>query len=194
VTPATVLGGRGARLPGGVARSWHCRPVREARFNVFVFTCFLGCLYTLLALSRQGQGLIQGPVRAMSEGGLTAGIRSVVLEMNALRRTDKVPLLVLSAALCAIAQAHAQDMHDRKYLGHTDLSGADPFDRMTAAHYTYGYAAENIAMDESLWQANRDLYGSPEHLANIVDAHYSHVGVGILQENDDDLLVEEFSD
>jgi hypothetical protein len=194
VTQVAVLGGRGAPVSGGIPPSRFRRPAQEGRFNVFLFACCVGCLYTLLALSQVGRQLIHGPARAMSEGGRIAGIGSVVLEMNALRRSDNVPRLVVSAALCAIAQAHAQDMHDRSYLGHTDPSGLDPFERMSAAHYIYGYAAENIAMDESLAAANRDLYASPEHLANIVDGHYTRVGVGIVQEKDDDLLVEDFSD
>jgi uncharacterized protein YkwD len=137
---------------------------------------------------------MSAPAGAIVQGGQSAGVTSVVQEMNATRSADHVGSLVVSVALSAIAQAHAVDMLARSYLGHTDPSGMDPFQRMSAAHYSYNYAAENIAMDDSLTSANHDLYGSPEHLANIVDAHYTRVGVGYVRGNDGELLVEDFSD
>jgi len=168
--------------------------MRQRHFNFFVFICCAGCLCTLLALAGQGLRPINGPVDAVDAGGRTSAISSIVAEMNTVRHGSNAQVLVLSAALCAIAQAHAQDMLVRSYLGHNTPEGLDPFQRMSAAHYAYNYAAENIAMDESLSTANKDLYGSPEHLENMVDGHYSHIGVGYVTENDGDILVEDFSD
>jgi len=163
---------------------------------LFVVLCVAGSFSGLLVVNHV-QGMltkISSPASAVAVGGQASGIASVVTEMNATRSTNHVGALVVSVALSAIAQAHAADMLARSYLGHNDPSGLDPFQRMSAAHYTYNYAAENIAMDDSLASANHDLYGSPEHLANIVDGHYTRVGVGFVRGNDGELLVEDFSD
>ncbi len=168
--------------------------MRQRHFNFFVFICCAGCLCTLLALAGKGHHPINGPAGADIDGGRTSGISSIVQEMNAVRHVHNAQDLVLNAALCAIAQAHAQDMLVRSYLGHNTPEGLDPFQRMSAAHYNYNYAAENIAMDDSLSDANKDLYGSPDHLENMVDGHYAHIGVGYVKENDGDILVEDFSD
>ncbi len=168
--------------------------MRQRHFNFFVFICCAACLCTLLAIAGKGRAPINEAADAVDAGGRTSGISSIVQEMNVVRQGHNAQVLVLNAALCAIAQAHAQDMLARSYLGHNTPEGLDPFQRMTAAHYNYNYAAENIAMDDSLSHANKDLYGSPEHLENMVDGHYSHIGVGYVTENDGDILVEDFSD
>jgi uncharacterized protein YkwD len=163
---------------------------------LFVVLCVAGSFAGLLVVNHVQETLINmsAPAGAIVTGGQAPGIASVVSEMNATRSTDHVGALVVSVALNAIAQAHAADMLAKSYLGHNDPSGMDPFQRMSAAHYNYNYAAENIAMDDSLASANHDLYGSPDHLANIVDGHYTRVGVGFVRGNDGELLVEDFSD
>jgi uncharacterized protein YkwD len=170
--------------------------IRHRLRILFVILCVAGS-FTGLLVANNVQSMLtnmSAPANAIAVGGQASGIASVVTQMNATRSTDHVGALVVSDALSAIAQAHAADMLARSYLGHNDPSGMDPFQRMSAAHYTYNYAAENIAMDDSLASANHDLYGSPEHLANIVDGHYTRVGVGFVRGNDGELLVEDFSD
>jgi len=163
---------------------------------LFVVLCVSGSFTGLLVVNHIGEDLtkMSAPAGSLVVGGQSAGIASVVTEMNATRSGDHVGALVVSVALSAIAQAHAADMLAKSYLGHNDPNGMDPFQRMSAAHYNYNYAAENIAMDDSLASANHDLYGSPEHLANIVDGHYTRVGIGFVRGNDGELLVEDFSD
>ena len=46
-----------------------------------------------------------------------------------------------------IAREHALDMAQHRYFAHYSLDGRSPFDRMRAHHYRFGYAGENLALD-----------------------------------------------
>jgi uncharacterized protein YkwD len=102
--------------------------------------------------------------------------------------------LQLEPRLCKIAYEHAADMVIRNYFDHYTPEGVSPFARMDQAHYPYGYAGENIALDQSTPAAELALWQSPEHRGNILEPHYAKVGIAAVTSHDGLVFVEDFSD
>jgi uncharacterized protein YkwD len=75
-------------------------------------------------------------------------------------------------------------MAARNYFAHTSPTGETAFSLMAAYGYAYSIAGENIAKNnypdsQSAGVAMTGFMGSPPHRANILDARYTSVGVGL---------------
>jgi len=120
--------------------------------------------------------------------------QQMLATLNSERESRGLAPLVVDNTLSAIAKSHAEDMAERNYFGHVSPDGLDPFARMTRAHYRYGYAGENLALDEDPAAASQALWTSSEHRSNILEPHFTHVGVAAVSATDGEIFVEEFSD
>ena len=88
------------------------------------------------------------------------------------------PLLVDTAAARA-AYDHAVDMDVRQYFDHYSPEGTGPGQRMSAAGCVFHGWGENIAMGQPTPSAVMTAWmTSPGHRANIMNAGYTHLGVG----------------
>jgi uncharacterized protein YkwD len=134
------------------------------------------------------------PAAAATTSADSSGVETLVRQINAVRRKEHLRLLRLDARLCAIARSHAIDMLERNFVGHTNPDGLDAFARMARANYSFGYAGENLAVDESLDSVNADFFASPEHRENLLEPHYSRVGIGTVPSGEGEIVVEDFSD
>jgi uncharacterized protein YkwD len=88
--------------------------------------------------------------------------------------------LVRDAALEAVARAHSLDMQERDYFSHTNPDGESPFDRMSAAGISYGWAAENLSWAPGVDRAHRGLMESPGHRSNILNGELRRIGIGVV--------------
>ncbi|MCO5167914.1 MAG: CAP domain-containing protein [Planctomycetes bacterium] len=79
------------------------------------------------------------------------------------------------------AKAHVEDMAGRRYFDHVSPEGWTPSDRMRMTKGTgYRMVGENIAVGQRSAQAVMNAWmASPGHRANILDARYTHLGVGV---------------
>ncbi len=123
-----------------------------------------------------------------------ADVRRMLETVNARRSAKGLAPLQLEPRLCAIAYEHAADMVIRAYFDHYTPEGVSPFGRMDRAHYAYGYAGENIALDQSEPEAELALWHSPEHRENTLGAHYVRVGIAAVTSREGVIIVEDFSD
>jgi len=121
-------------------------------------------------------------------------IRVLLSALNAERTSRGLAPLGLDPNLCKIARSYASEMAERNFFGHTSPDGDTPFKRMDRAHYRYGYAGENIALDESPASAAQALWRSNSHRENILEPHYSKVGIGAIESASGEIFVEDFSD
>jgi hypothetical protein len=100
--------------------------------------------------------------------------------------------LAMNETLLTIARAHDADMFTYQYFAHVDHSGADPFQRMTAAGYPWTWAGENIAESGTSGAVTTQLELSLEallfvdagvagrgHRTNLLDDHFQEVGDGL---------------
>jgi uncharacterized protein YkwD len=111
--------------------------------------------------------------------GVPAVVLDVLTRTNAERAGNGCGALRLSTVLTSVAQAHSTDMAVHDYFSHDSLSGATPFDRMTAAGYRYATAGENIAAGQDTPAAVMAAWmASPGHRANILNCAFTEIGVG----------------
>ena len=90
------------------------------------------------------------------------------------------PALGVSRKLNDAAAAHARDMARRKYFEHQGSDGSQPRDRVQRAGYQSRLTGENIALGpESAEEVVAGWLDSPGHCANIMDARFRDIGVGL---------------
>ena len=112
----------------------------------------------------------------------TASELAIVAAVNVARVQNGLAPLTLDPKLVEAATIHAHDMAALDIMAH-DLPGAalpGLTDRLSYVGYNYRSAGENIAFNYP--DVNSVMTGwmnSPEHRANILDASYTEIGVGI---------------
>ncbi len=88
--------------------------------------------------------------------------------------------------LDSVALAHSRDMVEHGFIGHTSPTTGTAADRVTHAGYRSGLVLENIGRGYSAAEIHRGLMESPGHRANILNPDVSHVGIGVVAEQEGD--------
>jgi uncharacterized protein YkwD len=89
------------------------------------------------------------------------------------------PALTLDTRLRCAARKHSRDMGTNNFMSHTGSNGSTPWQRITAAGYTYRSAAENVAAGYSTAAAVVNGWmNSSGHCNNIMNPGLVHLGVG----------------
>lgn len=84
--------------------------------------------------------------------------------------------------LTQAAYRKAQDMLSRGYFAHTNPDGKPFYQWVEEESYNYLYAGENLAIDFSTSEGVTAAWlGSPSHRANIVNEHYTEIGIVALR-------------
>jgi len=108
--------------------------------------------------------------------------QQVVDLTNAERTKAGLKPLEIYAPLMKVAEAKSADMSKNNYFSHTSPTYGSPFDQIKAAGISYKSAGENIAQGQrtpaEVVQAWMD---SPGHRQNIMNANYTHIGVGYVE-------------
>jgi uncharacterized protein YkwD len=108
-------------------------------------------------------------------------LESKMIEMvNMERRKKGLKLLKADPELTEVARKHSRDMFTRGYFSHYTIEKKDPFDRMRDAQVVFTTAGENLALAQNLSMAHTGLMNSPGHRANILQAAFGRIGIGIL--------------
>jgi uncharacterized protein YkwD len=95
-------------------------------------------------------------------------------------RFAAAPPLEVSRKLNEAAGDHARDMARRKYFEHRGSDGSQPKDRVARAGYKSRLTGENIALGpESAEEVVAGWLDSPGHCANIMDARFQEIGIGL---------------
>lgn len=87
--------------------------------------------------------------------------------------------LIFDAELQKVARAHSKDMFENGYFAHDNLQGETPFDRMEKAGIKFLVAGENLALAQSVDLAHQGLMDSPGHRANILNAEFGKISIGV---------------
>lgn len=81
-----------------------------------------------------------------------------------------------------VAKKKSEDMKAKNYFSHTSPTYGSPFDMMKQFGISYKSAGENIAKGQtSAKQVVQAWMDSPGHRANILNANYTHIGVGYVE-------------
>jgi uncharacterized protein YkwD len=105
---------------------------------------------------------------------------------NAFRVKNGLAALAWHDLVAKAAREHSADMAANDYFDHTNLSGLQPWDRLTEAGVpAYGAAGENIAAGQrSAIDAHHGWLNSAGHRKNMLSADFTMLGVGVAYESD----------
>ncbi|WP_277584345.1 CAP domain-containing protein [Psychrobacillus antarcticus] len=125
--------------------------------------------------------VVQKPAPEVKEEvKVTSEIQQVVNLTNQERAKAGLQALQIDTKLTQSAQAKSQDMKNKNYFSHTSPTYGSPFDQMKSMGITYKSAAENIAMGQRTpAEVVEGWMNSPGHKANIMNASFTHIGVGL---------------
>ncbi len=123
-------------------------------------------------------GLDTSPMDPMSQ--------QLFADTNARRASAGLPPLRASASLVGVARIRSQDMAAHNYFAHTSpVTGDTAFSLMDRYGVPYGWAGENLAKNnypdgQSVGVADEALWNSPPHRENILNPHYTDVGIALV--------------
>ncbi len=134
----------------------------------------------LLGVSSGGANLdVPAPGAEEDPPGDAAAAAAVVRALNATRRAQGLPPVSQSPALASVAGRHSAAMAAAGAVAHVLPGSGDAGTRLRAAGIPYRRVLENVALSSSALAAHRVTEESPAHLANLLDAGTTQVGVGI---------------
>lgn len=105
--------------------------------------------------------------------------QEVIRLVNEIRVENGLKALTYDWELARVARYKSQDMKDNKYFSHTSPVYGSPFQMIRNFGISFRSAGENIAKGYSTPQAVVNGWmNSSGHRANILNASYTHIGVG----------------
>src|SRR5690625_1038719 len=105
--------------------------------------------------------------------------QQVVDLTNAERQKQGLAPLQIDKTLSKVARVKSQDMAGNSYFSHQSPTYGSPFDMMQQFGVSYRAAGENIAKgQQSPEQVVNAWMNSEGHRANILNANFTHIGVG----------------
>lgn len=113
------------------------------------------------------------------DSSITSYEQEVIKLVNEKRAESGLKALTYDWQLSRVARYKSQDMKDNKYFSHTSPVYGSPFEMIKNFGISFRSAGENIAMGYRTPQAVVNGWmNSSGHRANILNASYTHIGVG----------------
>ncbi len=110
---------------------------------------------------------------------LTDDLATLIELTNVERTKQGLAALTPDATLMSVARGHSDNQARLNTMAHT-LEGVTFFQRIEQAGYRYRAVGENVAAGQRTpAEAVRDWMNSPGHRANILNAQFTQIGVGI---------------
>ena len=110
---------------------------------------------------------------------ITSYEQEVIRLVNEIRKQNGLNALTYDWELARVARYKSQDMKDNNYFSHTSPVYGSPFQMIKNFGISYRRAGENIAKGYATPQAVVNGWmNSSGHRANILNASYTHIGVG----------------
>ncbi len=137
---------------------------------------FLG----VLVLSLIGSFSLSSTARAINYS--SGMLEEIVLATNTERIALGLKPLKVNLTLNKVAELKVQDMVKNSYFAHVSPTGVSPWHWFVVAGYDYRYAGENLAVNFKNYQNILPSWmKSPSHRANIVDPHYTEIGMATME-------------
>ncbi len=155
-------------------------PDTHEKAHLLTFKAFLVyfLLFILLEVALRTTPLGQTAVLGIS----SLSVSELIAETNQERQKAGLPALQEDPRLNAAAAAKAQNMFEENYWAHYSPSGKDPWGFIQGAGYQFSYAGENLARNfETPNEVVEAWMASPTHKANIVNTHYTEVGMAVAE-------------
>ena len=121
------------------------------------------------------------PQPPQNPGGyqLTSDEQKLINLINGERTKMGLNPLKVDYELSRVARIKSEDMRTNNYFSHTSPTYGSPFQMMKDFGINYRGAGENIARTSSVDRAHTGFMNSEGHRNNILNANFTHIGVGI---------------
>ena len=113
----------------------------------------------------------------------------MLLMINKERKKEGLNALEADPEMREVARAHSVDMFAKSYFSHINKEGKTPAERARKAGVRFLTAGENLALAPTLEVAHTGLMNSPGHRANILYKSFKRVGIGILEDRRQGLMI-----
>lgn len=102
--------------------------------------------------------------------------------LNKERRANGLNALEIDPKLTYMARRYSQEMITHDFFSHTSPVSGELLDRVQASGVPDGWllAGENLAGAPTVESAFQGLMESPSHKDNMLEAKYTHVGIGVI--------------
>ncbi len=121
-------------------------------------------------------------VSAQQENIDDISVNNIIYLTNESRKEKNLEPLVQNAKLTEAANKKAQDMLIKNYFAHNSPDNLSPWYWIDKEGYDYKYAGENLAMNfTSAKRMHNAWLESPTHRANIMNAKFKEIGVGVAE-------------
>jgi uncharacterized protein YkwD len=170
------------RIPRNLPRGEYAKQPSFQKFSVFIFgTAGLTTLSVLVVGVFVYTATLAGP--ALRSTQLAAVISADLVDLtNQDRVSNELNGLTVSPLLEEAAQAKANDMAKNGYFAHVSPAGLNSWYWFKQAGYNFSYAGENLAVDfTDSGAVNQAWLNSPTHRANILDSHFTQIGIATAQ-------------
>jgi uncharacterized protein YkwD len=149
----------------------------------FTVAFIVASLFISLASNAAAREAVVGRV---SDGRIRARVVELVNEARSTARRcgreryAAAPPLRISRELTDAAEDHARNMARKRFFEHRGQDGSQPKDRVRRAGYQSRLTGENIAFGPvSAEEVVAGWLDSPGHCANIMDARFQELGIGL---------------
>lgn len=122
----------------------------------------------------------QSPAAIPKDPGLNSEEQRMMGLVNAVRAKNGFSPLSANIRLSKVARLKASDMIKNNYFNHNSPTYGNPFDMMKQFGISYRYAGENLAGATTVEIAHNNLMNSSGHRANILNAGYKEIGIGVV--------------
>ena len=150
----------------------------------------------LAGQSRQGATLTPAAATApdIPLGDYDSQAERQLLDLaNQARAQAGAPRLTLDAGLCRAARAHAEAMFAARQLSHQFEGEPSLPQRLASSTQTQlDQEGENVALDFDAESGHKHLMLSPPHRANLLNAGYDVIGLGVVRGGDRLYIVQDF--
>ncbi len=106
--------------------------------------------------------------------------RELIALVNQERAKQGRAPLVTDTEITKVARAKSRDMFERRYFSHYDPDGKNAADRLSGAGIAFTFVGENLAYAPDVGSAHEGLMNSEGHKANILEARFHRIGVGVI--------------
>ena len=137
--------------------------------------------------------LLMLPASSVLAGRNEADLRVLEVLMAVLVNADRLeaglPVLEYSEEVAVVARAHSRDMADNDFFAHESPTTGKPADRIAAARVPATGSGENLVIRPDIKSGEVALMNSPKHKDNIMHKMFTHIGVGIVENKDGNLVI-----
>jgi uncharacterized protein YkwD len=168
--------------------------MRKSIKSLLVVLCVVAVFISITAFSTKSIDVLgvtvtnnSSDASALPKASQVSDYENAIAAMiNNIRVANGLNALAFDGSLNDVAKVRSQDLIDRNYFSHYTPEGTNVFNLMKSMNVGYRYAGENLAQCAPASIGTPEAFlnawmNSPTHMANILRAQYTLIGVSMVE-------------